>query len=121
MSTHKIFTYIAFGWLTMAGTMHFVIDVVSQYLRGQRIPGPETTLYYGLNTAYSLGQVLFGILGLLIARQAIGILGQWPALLLCCLATAAWLAIGFFFIEYREPRFMVGLFGILVSAMALTR
>ncbi len=118
---HKILVYVAFGWLTLIGTMHFVIDVASQYLRGKRVPGPETTLYYGLNTAYALGQVLFGILGLLIARQALDLLGQWPALLLCGVATAAWLAIGFVFIEYREPKFMVGVFGVLVVAMAVMR
>lgn len=43
--------YSAFGWLTFAGTMHFLSDVLLQYLRRKRVPGPETTLYYGLNTA----------------------------------------------------------------------
>lgn len=118
---HKILSYVAFGWLTLAGTLHFAIDVVSQYVRGKRIPSPETTLYYGLHTAYALGQVLFGVLGLLVARQALDVLGQWPALLLCAVATAAWLAIGVVFIEYWEPKVMVGMFGALVVAMAVTR
>ena len=118
---HRILAYVAFGWLTLAGTLHFAIDVVSQYLRGKRIPSAETTLYYGLNTSYALGQVLFGIFGLLVARRALDLLGQWPALLLCALATAAWLAIGFEFIEYREPKIIVGIFGALVLAMAVTR
>jgi hypothetical protein len=113
--------YFAFGWLTFAATMHFLIDVLAQYLRHKRVPGPETTLYYGLNTAYALGQVLFGVLGLLIARRAIVILREWPALLLCGVAAAAWFVIGVLFIEYPQPRFMVVIFGILVLAMTLTR
>jgi len=121
MHIHKVVVYAGLGWLTMTGILHFVIDVVSQYLRGQRVPGPETNLYYGLNTAYSLGQVLFGTLGLVVAKQALGIWGQWPALVLSGLATTAWLAFGFCFIEYQEPKVMVGIFGVLVSAMALTR
>ncbi len=58
MSLHKVLVYVAFGWLAFAGTMHFLIDVLAQYLRHKRVPGPEKTLYYGLNTAYALGQVL---------------------------------------------------------------
>jgi hypothetical protein len=56
----RYLTLAAFGWLTLTGTLHFAIDVLSQYLRGKRVPGPETTLYYRLNSAFALGQVLFG-------------------------------------------------------------
>jgi hypothetical protein len=66
---HKIFLYTAYGWLLLGGTLHFFIDVVSQYWRGKRVPGPEATLYYGLNSAYALGQILFAILALLVIRQ----------------------------------------------------
>jgi hypothetical protein len=121
MSLHKISVYAAFGWLTFAGTMHFVIDVLAQYLRHKRVPGPETTLYYGLNSAYALGQILVGILGLLIAHHAIEVLGQWPVLLLCGVAAAAWFAIAFLSIEYPQPRFMMFILGTLVLAMGLTR
>ena len=80
---HRVLAYIAFTWLTLAGTLHFAVDVVAQYARGKRVPGAETTLYYGLNTAYALGQVLFGLLGLLVARRAIGLLREWPARIVC--------------------------------------
>lgn len=43
-----ILWFVAYGWLILAGLMHFIIDVVSQYLRGARVPGPEITLYFGL-------------------------------------------------------------------------
>jgi hypothetical protein len=55
---HKYLVYTAYGWLTLSGTLHFVIDVLSQYLRGTRAPGPETTLFFGLNTAYAMGQMV---------------------------------------------------------------
>jgi hypothetical protein len=41
---HKYLVYAAYGWLTLGGTLHFFIDVVSQYMRGKRVPGPEATL-----------------------------------------------------------------------------
>ncbi|WP_145958942.1 hypothetical protein [Sphingobium sp. SCG-1] len=40
----EILAFAAFGWLTFTGTLHFAIDVASQYVRGKRGPGPETTL-----------------------------------------------------------------------------
>ncbi len=93
MSLHKVLVYVAFGWLIFASTMHFGIDILAQYLRHARVPGPETKSYYGLNTAYALGQVLFGILGLLIASRAMELPVTWPVPLLCGLSAVAWLAI----------------------------
>jgi hypothetical protein len=117
---HKILVFVAFSWLTLGGTGHFVFDVVSQYLRGKRVPGPETTLYYGLNTTYALGQILFGVFGLLIARQALVILGQWPTVGLSLVAALGWLTISFMFLEYWEPKVIVAIFGVLVIAAAPT-
>ena len=117
---HKSLVYAAYGWLTFGGTMHFLVDVLSQYVRGKRAPGPETTLFYGLNTAYALGQVVFGVIGLVVARQALPLLGQWPAIAVTLAATAAWLAFGFVFIEYWEPKVVIALFGVLAIAAAVT-
>jgi hypothetical protein len=117
---HKILVFVAFGWLTLGGTMHFVIDVLSQYLRGKRVPGPETTLFFGLNTAFALGQVLFGVLGLLVARQAPGVLSQWPAITLSIVAALCWLAFTFVFLDYWEPKFAAAVFAVLVIAAAVT-
>jgi len=111
---------VAYGWLTFGGAMHFVIDVLSQHLRGRRAPGPATTLYFGLNTAYALGQILFGVLCLLVARRAPALLGQWPAVVLSLGAALGWVGFGFVFLEYREPRIVAALFGALVVAAAVT-
>lgn len=56
---HTSLLYKAYGF---SGTRHFAIDVVGQYARGKRLPGTATTLYYGLNSAYALSQVLFAAL-----------------------------------------------------------
>lgn len=73
---HNTLIYGAFGGLTLSGTLHFFIDVVSQYVRGKRAPGPEATLYYGLHTSYALSQVLFGVFALLLARRVPGMLDE---------------------------------------------
>lgn len=61
---HRGLLYGAYCWLLVSGLLQFGIDVVSQAMRGKRLAGPETTLYYGLNTAYSLSQILFSLLAL---------------------------------------------------------
>lgn len=86
---HKYLIYAAYGWLALSGTLHFVVDVVSQHLRGKRTASLETTLYYGLNSAFSLGQVAFGLLGLFLAWRHMGILNQTPVLALSLIAGMA--------------------------------
>lgn len=115
----RTLTFAAFGWLAFGGIAHFGIDVVSQYLRAKRVPGPETTLYFGLNTAYALGQILFAALALLALRAAPELFTRWPALALSFAAALAWLAVTFLFMEYREPRVMVGIFAALIAAAAV--
>lgn len=116
---NKLFAYAAFGWLAFSGVMHFFVDVVSQHLRGLRMPGVETTLYYGLHTAYATGQALFGILGLLVIRHAFSVFEQGPAKALCVAAFCAWTAICLAFVEYWEPLLNLGVFGVFLS-LALT-
>jgi hypothetical protein len=118
---HKYIVYTAYGWLALSGTLHFVIDVVSQYLRGKRAPGLETTLYYGLNSAFALGQVALGLLGLFLARRAMHLLDETPVMLLSAAAALGWLAITFLFMEYREPKFNAGIFCVLIAAAFVTR
>jgi hypothetical protein len=119
MKMHKCLVYGMYGWLTFGGTMHLVIDVVSGYLRGRRPAGPETKLFYGMHTAYGLGQMLVGLLGLIVARNAIEVFGQWPALAFGIGAAAAWLIFGFIFIEFWEPKVIAALFLALAIASAV--
>ncbi len=118
---HTWLVYTAYGWLALTGALHFIVDVVSQHLRGKRAPGLETTLYYGLNTAFSLGQLAFGLTGLFLAWRSIGLLRETPLLLLSIAAGFGWLAITFFFMEYREPMFNAGVFCALIVAVFLSR
>ena len=117
---HLSLFYAAYGWLLLSGTLHFAIDVVGQYARGKRSPGNATTLYYGLNSAYALSQVLFAALALLATSQGLSTPGQWPGLILGFVAAFSWLAICALFLEHRQPRIAVGLFAALLAAAALT-
>jgi len=118
---HKYIVYAAYGWLTLSGILHFAVDVVSQHLRGKREPGLETTLYYGLNSAFSLGQVAFGLLGLFLAWRAMNLLSETPALILSIAAGLGWLAMTFLFMEYWEPKLNVGIFCVLIVIAFVTR
>jgi hypothetical protein len=119
---HKWLLYAAFGWLSLTGAMHFAIDVVSQQLRGKHPPGVETTLlYYGLHSAYALGQVAVGVLGLMVAARALPLLASTPPLLLALLAGLGWLAIAFLFSPYLPPRINAAVFCVLVIAAWLAR
>ncbi|ADV81568.1 hypothetical protein [Terriglobus saanensis] len=111
--------YAAYGWLLLGGLLHFGVDVISQYVRGKRAPSPETTLYYGLNTAYALGQVLVALLAILVLRSGSSAVSHWPGLTLGFTAAAAWLAICFLFLEYSQPRMVVALFAALLACAAL--
>jgi len=117
---HIPLLYAAYGWLLLSGTLQFAIDVVGQYARGKRPPGTATTLYYGLNSAYALSQILFAALALLALSQGLIILGRWPGLILGFLAASGWMAICVLFLEYRQPRMTVALFAALLAAAALT-
>jgi peptidoglycan/LPS O-acetylase OafA/YrhL len=118
----RYMTFAAFGWLTLTGTLHFAVDVVSQYLRGKRVPGPETTLYYGLNSAFALGQVLFGLMCLWSARRHPDLLRDPSVALLAAAGAAAWLALTFTAMEYREPKLNAGVFAaLLVIAIVAER
>ena len=117
---HLGLLYSAYSWLLLSGLLQFGIDVVSQAIRGKRIPGPETTLYYGLNTAYALSQILFAVLALFSIQQGLDALGRWPGVLLGLIAAAGWLAFCFRFLEYPQPRATVLVFVALLLGVAFT-
>ena len=112
------FLYAAYGWLLLGGVLHFSIDVMAQYLRGKRAPGPETTLFFGLNTAYALGQSLVGLLALLVLRSGSPVLAHWPGLTFGFAAAAGWFAVCVLFLEYTQPRGVVMVFAVLLGMAA---
>lgn len=116
----KYISYAAFGWLVFTGTAHFIVDVALQYLRGKRVPAPATTLYYGLNSAFALGQVVFGLLMLWIVRQQPAVIGELSVAALCVGAAIGWLAIAFAFMDYWEPKINGGVFLLLLLAAIAT-
>lgn len=116
ISMKKYLIYSAFAWLSFSGTSHFIADVLSQYLRGKRLPSSETTLYYGLNSAFALGQVAFGLLGLWIAWRALQVLTEFVPMILAIAASLAWFAIAILFMEYWEPKMTAGIFCVLLVA-----
>lgn len=118
---HKILLYAAYGWLLFGAALHFCIDVVSQHWRGKRAPSAETTLYYGLHSAYTLGQLLFALVALLLIHRGVPFFDEGQGWALGFVAAAAWLAICFGFIEYREPRIVLGIFAVLLLGTALTK
>ncbi len=115
----RILMLAAFGWLTFGGVVHFVIDVVSQAMRGARAPGPATTAYYGLHSSYALSQVLLAACGFLIAFGAPELLRATSLKVVCLVALAAWLTICVLFVEYWQPRLIAGIFGALVVSAAV--
>ncbi len=117
---HDTLLYAAYGWLLLSGFLQIGIDVVSQHLRGKRVPGPATTLYYGLNSAYGLSQILFALLALFAIRQGLAAMGQWSGVSLGFVAAAAWFTLSVLFLEYPQPRMTVALFVALLLATAFT-
>ena len=113
--------FAAFGWLTFTGIMHFGIDVVAHAIQGRHPPGRETTLYYGLQSAFALGKATFGVLGLLVIWRAPLLAGSAPFLSVSVLAGAGWLAIAWLFIDYRQPMLAATVFGALLLGAVVVR
>lgn len=86
---HSLLLYGAYAWLLLSGSLHFLVDVLSQYLRGKRTPKPATTLYYGLNSSHALSQILFATLALFALRHGLPALNRGFGLVLSFLAAAA--------------------------------
>jgi len=119
-----MYTYIvhaAYGWLAVTGALHFLVDVVWHYLRGARGSDIDSMLYYGVHSAFSLGQVVFGVFGLFVARRAIGMLRETPVMVLSLAAGLGWLEMSMLFMDYWEPTFAAAVFCVLVLAAFFRR
>ena len=117
---HSLLVYTAYGWLLVSALLQLGIDVVSQYVRGKRPPGPQTTLYYGLNSTYAVSQVLFAALALLAVHQGMSSMDRWPGISLGFVAACAWFVLLWLFFEYSQPRMALLLFAALLAGAALT-
>ena len=117
---HLSLLYAAYGWLLFSGILQFVIDAFSHHSREKRITGSTTSLHYGLNTTYALGQILFAVLALFAIRQGVTAMGQWSGLVLGFSAAGAWLVICLPFLEAKKPRVTLALFAVLLLGAALT-
>jgi hypothetical protein len=107
--------------LLLSGVLHIALTLCpSTYVRGKRVPRPATTLYYGLNSAYGIGQILFALLALFAIRNGVSAMGQWSGVSLGLLAACAWFALSVLFLEYPQPRMTVALFAALLLAAAFT-
>lgn len=118
---HKTLLQITYWTLLASGILHYIADVLSQYLRGVRTPSAETTLYYGLNTAYALGQVVFATGALLILRSGSSLMDSTGGIALSFAAVIGWLVFSFVFIEYTPPRIFMGLVLALLVAATVVR
>lgn len=117
---HKTLLLAAYGWLTVFGLTHFLVDVVSRRLRNRHALDAEAVLYYGLHTTYAMGQVMFGLLALLIASRNVELLSHPPSLIMAITAAIGWFVIAWLFMDYWEPKAVAGIFFVLITAAALT-
>lgn len=118
---HKTLLLAAYGWLTVFGLAHFLVDVVARLLRNRHDLDAEAVLSYGLHSTYAMGQVVFGMLALLIASRDRALLSSPPALLIAIAAALGWLVIAWLFMDYWEPKAVAATFFVLIAAAALTR
>jgi hypothetical protein len=119
-TVHKTLLLAAYGWLTVFGLAHFLVDVVSRRLRNRHELDAEAVLTYGLHSTYAMGQVMFGLLALLIASRHMELLSLAPSLLVAITAAIGWFVIAWLFMDYWEPKAVAGIFFLLITAAAVT-
>ena len=117
---HKNLLYAAYGYLLVTAVLHYLIDVVAQYARQHRAPSAATTMYWGLHSAYSLGQVVFALTALLLVHRGSPLFSQRSGQAISMTAVVGWLLICFAFVEYIPPRINMAVVLALLIAAALT-
>lgn len=118
---HKLLLYAGYGFLLLTGVLHFFVDVVAHHFRHQQGTDPETTMYYGLHSAYSLGQIVLGLLAILIIHSGSNLMNRPLGQALGLFAGAGWLAISLKFIAYAPPKFNIVVVLMLLVAAAFTK
>ncbi|WP_250009063.1 hypothetical protein [Actinoplanes sp. M2I2] len=104
----------------MTGVLHFAVDVVHQHLSGHRPAGTESTYYFGLHSAYALGQVAFAALAILVVRSGSDVMSKIPGQVISLAAVAGWFVICLKFIEYMPPRINIVIVACLLVGAAAT-
>lgn len=118
---HRTLLYIAYGSIAVTAVLHFLADVVGHHYRIAKDGGAEPSLYYGLHSAYVLGQLAFGVAGLLIVGSGSDLLSQPSGQVLSFVVVIGWLAISFIFMPYIPPRANNALSLALLVAAACTK
>lgn len=95
--------------------MHFSIDVVSHSLQGRHPDGQDAQLYFCLHSSFALGQITLGAFALITVTRAPRIM-TGPLFLVSAGAGAGWLLVAWLYIEYPQPRFVIGAFLVLLFA-----
>ncbi|MFD4637716.1 hypothetical protein ACFWN2_10405 [Lentzea sp. NPDC058436] len=119
-TVHKVLLHSSYGYLLLSAVLHFFVDVLQQYWRGERPPGAESTYYYGLHTAYSLGQVAFAVLALIVIGTGSDFLSGFLGQLLSIALVAAWFVLCLVFFEYFPPKLHLMIVSVLLVAAAVT-
>ncbi|WP_369059562.1 hypothetical protein ABOZ73_18455 [Caulobacter sp. 73W] len=117
----KNLLFVAYGYLFWAGVLHFQIEVVLPHLDERMAQGPQSDLYYGLHSAYALGQAAFGLAAVLIVRSGSDLLARRPGQAVGLAAVAGWLAFAAIFIDYVQPRIHMIVVLVLLIGAALAR
>lgn len=111
---------LLFGWMALSGVLHVGADVFTPLLRQAPVPGTDRSLYFGLHSAYALGHVAAGLIGLWALMHVDHAIGLRPLLLLGTAISIGWLALALTFIPYRPPRANDALL-VLLAVVALLR
>lgn len=119
-TTHRRFLYAAYGFLLFTGGAHFLVDVVLHHFAGRQEPGLVATYYYGLHSAYSLGQVLFALAAIMVIRSESDLMSRAPGQVLSFSAVAGWFAVCLLFMDYTPPWVNLAIVFALLVAAAIT-
>jgi len=117
---HRKLLYVGYGYMVFSAVMNYLADVLQPYLRRLRGASSETTLYYGLHTGFNFGQVIFGLMAILLLQSGSDLLSRRSGQLLALFAITGWLAISFAYTSFAPPKINLAIvIALLVTAALL--
>jgi len=117
---HHMVLFAVYGWLTLSGVVHFMIDVVSHHVRDKHPPGLAASQYYGLNSSYAAGQAAYGALCLWPNWNLPSALDSGFVMVLSIVSGLCWLSISVLSISYWEPKLGAVIYLALLLAAVLS-